>query len=186
MLHQIVRMNVSDTRKLDQTKGARQSWSCSMEYSSFVYVYEHHLWIMRYMSLANRRRWLRRPPEVEDRLCWFYRGFFLSVFGFRFRFFSRNCLTLMSYNLVSYSVLQRSVTSFHVTCSVKDLLRALLQYLFNLRAARKRYSNYFQYNIFLRFLVDSAFFDPFQTSTHTWQRMKSGSTVVASINMRID
>ena len=92
-------------------------------------------------------------------------GFFLV--GFRFRFFSRNCLTLMSYNLVSYSVLQRSVTSFHVTCSVKDLLRALLQYLFNLRAARKRYSNYFQYNIFLRFLVDSAFFDPFQTSTHT-------------------
>ena len=56
-----VRMNVSDTRKLDQTKGARQSWSCSMEYSSFVYVYECHLWIMRYMSLAYHRHWLRRP-----------------------------------------------------------------------------------------------------------------------------
>ena len=77
-----VRMNVSDTRKLDQTKGARQSWSCSMEYSSFVYVYERHLWIMWYMSLAYRRRWLRRPVSVfesvffRNRLtrngCWFY------------------------------------------------------------------------------------------------------------------
>ena len=76
-----VRMNVSDTWKLDQTKGARQSWSCSMEYSSFVYVYEHHLWIMRYMSLADCRRWLRR--QAEDRF----------LIGFRFRFFSRNRLT---------------------------------------------------------------------------------------------
>ena len=31
------------TLKLDQTKGARQSWSCSMEYSAIVYVYKHHL-----------------------------------------------------------------------------------------------------------------------------------------------
>ena len=36
-------MNVSDTRKLDQTKRVRQSCSCSMEYFSFVYVYERHL-----------------------------------------------------------------------------------------------------------------------------------------------
>ena len=33
----------------------------------------------------------QRPPEAEDRLCWFYRFFRV---GFRFRFFSfRNCLT---------------------------------------------------------------------------------------------
>ena len=38
----IIRMNVSDTCKLDETEGAYQSWSCSMEYSSFVYVYERH------------------------------------------------------------------------------------------------------------------------------------------------
>ena len=29
-------------RKLDQTKVARQSWSCSMEYSPFVSVYKRH------------------------------------------------------------------------------------------------------------------------------------------------
>ena len=42
VLRQIVWMNVSVTRKLDQTKGARQSWSCFMEYSPFVCVYECH------------------------------------------------------------------------------------------------------------------------------------------------
>ena len=30
---------------------------------SFVFVYECHLWIMRYMSIAYHRRWLRRPER---------------------------------------------------------------------------------------------------------------------------
>ena len=54
-----------------------------IEYSSFdVYVYERHLWIMRYMSIAYRRRWLRRPNRKI--------GFvgFLCV-GFHFRYFLR-------------------------------------------------------------------------------------------------
>ena len=82
-------MNVSDTRKLDQMKGACQSWSCSMEYSSFVY--ERHLWIMLnavyVISVYTGADYdTQRPPEAEDRLCWFYRFFRV---GFRFR----NCLT---------------------------------------------------------------------------------------------
>ena len=81
IVRRIIRMNVSDTRKLDQTNGACQSWSCSMEYFPFFYVYERHLWIMRSMSLAYRRRWLRWP-KAKDRLRWCFRV------GFRFRFFS--------------------------------------------------------------------------------------------------
>ena len=81
-------MNVSDTRKLDQTKGAHQNWSCSMEYSSFVYVYECHLNNAVYVISVSQAliTTAQRPPEAEDRLCWFYRFFRV---GFRFR----NCLT---------------------------------------------------------------------------------------------
>ena len=74
IIHQTIQIDVSGTRKLEQAKVARQSWSCSMEYSSFVYVYERHLWIMRYI-LAYRRCWLQRP-EAEDRLCGFQSQFF--------------------------------------------------------------------------------------------------------------
>ena len=81
-------MNVSDTWKLYQTKGACQSWSCSMEYSSFVYVYECHLWIMRYMSLAYRRHWLRRPEGHLKRKIGYvgFIVFFVSVFDSVFFF----------------------------------------------------------------------------------------------------
>ena len=84
VLRQIVRMNVSDTRKLDQTKGARQSWSCSMEYSSFVYVYERHLLNNAVYVISVSHALIttaRRPPEAEDRFYSFFRV------GFRFRFF---------------------------------------------------------------------------------------------------
>ena len=36
---QIIRMNVSDTQNSDQAKRACQSPSCSIEYSSFIYIY---------------------------------------------------------------------------------------------------------------------------------------------------
>ena len=75
IIRQIIQIDVSDTRKLEQAKVARQSWSCSMEYSSFVYVYQRRLWIMRYISLAYRRCWLQQP-EAEDRLCGFQSHFF--------------------------------------------------------------------------------------------------------------
>ena len=42
-------------------------------FQSFVFVYECHLWIMRYMSIAYRRCWLRRPK--------------LFCVGLQFRFF---------------------------------------------------------------------------------------------------
>ena len=89
MLRQIVWMNVSDTRKLDQTKGARQSWSCFMEYSPFVCVYECHFENAVYVISVSQAliTMARRPPEAEDRLCRFFRV------GFRFRFFFRNRLT---------------------------------------------------------------------------------------------
>ena len=79
-VHWTIQMNVLDIWKSDQTKGARQSWSCSMEYSSFIYTVftEHRLWIMRYISLAYRRRWLWRPKAPQSRRsvmsvlsCWF-------------------------------------------------------------------------------------------------------------------
>ena len=84
------RMNVSDTRKLDQTKGARQSWSCSMEYSSFVYVNERHLWIMLYtcISLVYRRLWLRRPEGRPKRKIGYvgFIVFFVLIFDSVFFF----------------------------------------------------------------------------------------------------
>ena len=39
IVHWIIRMNISDTCKSDWTKGAHQSFFCSMEYSSFIYIY---------------------------------------------------------------------------------------------------------------------------------------------------
>ena len=41
-------------------------------FQSFVFVYERHLWIMRYMSIAYRRCWLQQVLF----------GFFVSVFSF--------------------------------------------------------------------------------------------------------
>ena len=72
IVRRIIRMNVSDTRKLDQTKGARQSWSCSMEYSlnNAGYV------IMR-IAGADYDGPKRKIGYV---------GFFVSVFGFVFFF----------------------------------------------------------------------------------------------------
>ena len=63
-------MDVSDTRKLDQTKGARQIWSCSMEYSlnNAVYV------IMRIAGADYD------GPKREIGFV----GFFVTVFGFGF------------------------------------------------------------------------------------------------------
>ena len=57
---------------------------CVFLFQSFVFVYEHHLWIMRYMSIAYRRCWLRRP---ESRPKW--KVSFITLFcdGFQFRFF---------------------------------------------------------------------------------------------------
>ena len=68
-------MNVLDTRKLDQTKGACQSLSCSMEYSSFVYIYRKPSFnnAVSLLSLAYRRCWflalvfskLPRPTLIQ-------------------------------------------------------------------------------------------------------------------------
>ena len=69
----IIRMNVSDTRKLDQTKLV------------LFQVYERHLWIMRFMSLAYRRRCLRRPDGRPKRKIG-YVVFFVAVFGSVFFF----------------------------------------------------------------------------------------------------
>ena len=51
-----------------------------------ILVYECHLWIMRYMSIAYRRRWLRRPERCPKRKVSFIR---LFCVGFQFRFFLR-------------------------------------------------------------------------------------------------
>ena len=56
-------------------------------FQSFVYVYECHLWIMRYMSIAYRRRWLRRPEGRPKRKIGFVG--FLRV-GCQFRCFFEN------------------------------------------------------------------------------------------------
>ena len=54
-------------------------------FQSFVYVYERHLCIMRYiMSIAYRRRWLRRPKATWSGTS------VLLVFSCRFRFFFEN------------------------------------------------------------------------------------------------
>ena len=51
-------------------------------FQSFVYVYERHLWIMRYMSIAYRRWRLRRAEGHPKRKIGFVG--FLRV-GFQFR-----------------------------------------------------------------------------------------------------
>ena len=56
-------------------------------FQSFVYVYKRHLWIMRYMSIAYRRRWLRWPEGRPKRKIGFVG--FLRV-GFQFRYFFEN------------------------------------------------------------------------------------------------
>ena len=55
-------------------------------FQSFVFVYERHLWIMQYMSIAYRRRWLWRPEHRPKRKVGFIR---LFCVGFQFRFFFR-------------------------------------------------------------------------------------------------
>ena len=52
-------------------------------FQSFVFVYERHLWIMRYMSIAYRRRWLRRPERRRNGRS-VLSDFFVSVFSFVF------------------------------------------------------------------------------------------------------
>ena len=53
-------------------------------FQSFVFVYECHLWIMRYMSIAYPRRWLRRPERCPKRKVSFI---WLFCVGFQFCFF---------------------------------------------------------------------------------------------------
>ena len=55
-------------------------------FQSFVFVYERHLWIMQYMSIAYRRCWLRRPKHCPKWKVSFIR---LFCVGFQFRFFLR-------------------------------------------------------------------------------------------------
>ena len=55
-------------------------------FQSFVYVYERHLWIMRYMSIAYRRHWLLRPEGCPKWKIGFV-GFL--HFGFQFQYFLR-------------------------------------------------------------------------------------------------
>ena len=54
-------------------------------FQSFVLVYECHLWIMRYMSIAYCRHWLRQPERRPQQrvsfiglLCRFSISFFLE------------------------------------------------------------------------------------------------------------
>ena len=55
-------------------------------FQSFVYVYERHLWIMRYnMSIAYRRCWLRWPEGHPKRKIGFV-GFLPVCFQFRYFF----------------------------------------------------------------------------------------------------
>ena len=55
-------------------------------FQSFGFFYERHLWIMRYMSIAYRRRWLRLPERRPKRKIGFI---WLFCVGFQFRFFFR-------------------------------------------------------------------------------------------------
>ena len=57
---------------------------CVFLFQSFVFVYEHHLWIMRYMSIAYRSRWLWRPKRRPK-----WKVSFIGLFcvGIQFRFF---------------------------------------------------------------------------------------------------
>ena len=53
-------------------------------FQSFVFVYERHLWIMQYLSIAYRRRWFRRHRCRPKRKVSFIG---LLCVGFQFRFF---------------------------------------------------------------------------------------------------
>ena len=76
---------------LPRLASPRQSWSCSVEYSPVIYVYERHLRIMRYLTLAYRRRWLRRLEGRPKRKIGYvaFLGYFVSVFGSVFFFGNR-------------------------------------------------------------------------------------------------
>ena len=84
------RMDVSDTRKLDQTKGARQSWSCWSRVGHGIFFLRlclraPSLNAVYVISVSQALiTTARRLHEAEYRLCWFYRFFCVS---FRFRFF---------------------------------------------------------------------------------------------------
>ena len=91
--------------EVGSNEGSTSKLVLFMEYSSFIYVYERHLWIMRSMSLAYSRRWLRWP-ETKDR-CF--------RIGFRLRFFTE---------IVNNQAEHREDTIRVATLSFKFKLRA--------------------------------------------------------------
>ena len=52
-------------------------------FQSFIFIYERHLWIIRYMSIAYHRCWLRWPERRPKRKVSFIGHFCV---GFQFRF----------------------------------------------------------------------------------------------------
>ena len=85
-------------------------------FQSFVYVYERHLWIMRYMSIAYRRRWLRWPEGRPKRKIGFVG--FLRV-GFQFLYFFENRPTEKDWIMLRCTALRHATlrcVARHVCC----------------------------------------------------------------------
>ena len=85
-------------------------------FQSFVYVYERHLWIMRYMSIAYRRRWLRWPEGRPKRNIGFVG--FLRV-GFQFLYFFENRPTEKDWIMLRCTALRHATlrcVARHVCC----------------------------------------------------------------------
>ena len=70
-----------------------------IEYSSFNNpLFMRHLWIIWYMSIAYRRRWLRRPEDRPKRKIDFV-GFLRVGFQFQYFFENRQACTVYYINI---------------------------------------------------------------------------------------